>query len=65
MKTITAAARREKRSISSWATERLVRDAKDEWPPELLATFGALKGTDFKRWPQSRHEDDAPRRWGN
>jgi hypothetical protein len=61
---ITAAARREKKSVSAWARDRLVRETRAEWPESLVATFGALRGSALQRPPQPRLRDDVPRKHG-
>ena len=52
LKRITAAAKREKKSVSAWARERLVREPRAAWPEELLHTYGSLKDSAIERPPQ-------------
>lgn len=52
LKRITAAAKRDKKSVSAWARERLVREPRAAWPEDLLNTYGSLKDSDLQRPPQ-------------
>ena len=49
---ITAAARREKKSVSAWARDRLVRETRAEWPAEFLSALGAIREGELRRPPQ-------------
>jgi hypothetical protein len=52
LKRITAAAKRDKKSVSAWARERLVREPRAAWPDELINTYGSLKDSAIERPPQ-------------
>lgn len=52
LKRITAAAKRDKKSVSAWARERLVREPRAEWPAEFVAALGSVPDGTLKRPPQ-------------
>lgn len=58
-----AAARREKKSVSTWAREHLdeVVVAESKWPKDYFKLFGCLKDPTFKRPDQGSFADDLPR----
>lgn len=61
MKRITRSAKREKKSVSAWVREHVVRETRPEWPQSFLDTFGSLKDSDLKRPLQPSLKDDGKR----
>jgi hypothetical protein len=61
-KKFRAAARRNKSSLSKWVRKTLTRALDNSWPEGYFDVLGSLKGSDLRRPPQGRFEDDARRR---
>ena len=58
----TAAARREKKSVSNWARDHLDEVVASKWPKDFFKYFGCIKDPTFKRPPQGSFADDIPRK---
>ena len=55
------AARREKRSVSEWARERLSGDLQESWPPGYFDLLGSLRDESLKRPTDVLEVKDSPR----
>lgn len=61
MRAVKSAARRERLSVSRWASIHLGAAARRAWPKDYFGLFGALGDCDFRRAPQGDFEKDVPR----
>jgi hypothetical protein len=62
MRKITSSARREKKSVSSWVRERVVRESRSQWPEGYFErVFGFLKDSDLEVPPPLDPRHNAPR----
>jgi hypothetical protein len=60
-RSIRAAARREKSSLSKWVRKTLTRALQNTWPEGYFDVLGSLASSDLRRPDQGRFEDDTPR----
>ncbi len=61
LKRIEAAAKRERKSISKWAQQKLEKAWQATWPGHYFEIFGSLAGDKFSRPDQGRFAHDKPR----
>jgi hypothetical protein len=61
MRAVKSAARRERLSVSRWASVHLGAAARRAWPQDYFGLFGSLSDCDFQRAPQGDFAKDAPR----
>ncbi len=61
MRAVKSAARRERLSVSRWASVHLGAAARRAWPKDYFKVFGALADGDFRRAAQGGFEQDTPR----
>lgn len=62
MQRVTRAARGEKKSISRWVRERVVREAGGAWPAEYAErVIGSLRGVDLDPPRSLSRRHNAPR----
>jgi len=60
-KQVTEHAKKEQKPVSRYVADVLRERINDEWSPEFLACFGALKPGELVRPDQGDFADDAPR----
>ena len=60
-KKIEIAAKNANASISQWVKARLAEALQQTWPENYFELFGSLSGSDLRRPPQPRFQDDTPR----
>ncbi len=60
-KKIEAAAKRERKSISKWAQQKLEKAWQATWPGRYFEIIGSLAGDTFARPDQGWLPQDAPR----
>lgn len=61
-KAIKRAARRENRSVSDWARERIKREIHNAWPEDYFEVLGSLRDDSMSRPPQPATSSDTKRR---
>jgi hypothetical protein len=59
---IKSAARKEKRSVSDWAREKMLRDISQNWPEGYFSIAGSLTDATMKRPPQPSAMMDVKRK---
>lgn len=61
MRAVKSAARRERLSVSRWASVHLGAAARRTWPKDYFEVFGVLGDGDFQRAAQGGFDQDTPR----
>jgi hypothetical protein len=61
MRAVKSAARRERLSVSKWASQHLGAAARRTWPKDYFALFGSLADCGFERAAQGEPGLDTPR----
>lgn len=62
MKRITRSARRDKKSVSAWVREHVVRESRGDWPDGFFDRIvGSARDTDLSEPPPLDPKHNAPR----
>lgn len=61
LKLIEKCARKDHKSLSGWAKERLLNSINNKWPDEFFSLYGSIKDDSFKRPEQISYDHDSKR----